>query len=233
MSIPESNEGYCHCCRSRTVFEVQGPWLRDQYLCERCGSIPRQRHLFHLLDTLFPCWEDLQIHESSPSADYFIRHTSRYSSSQYLEGIERGATHGGVRCEDLEQLTFADRTFDLFVTQDVLEHVFDPRQALREVQRVLKPGGAHVFTTPKHRHIATSEPRSVKVNGEVRDLKERQYHGNPVGDGRALVTWDFGRDFEFLMANWTSAPVATFVTRDRQLGIDGEYLEVFILRRRD
>jgi len=32
----------------------------------------------------------------------------------------------GVTCKDLEQQTFADETFDLIVTQDVLEHDFRP-----------------------------------------------------------------------------------------------------------
>ena len=51
----------------------------------------------------------------------------------------------GNRCENLEELTFDDNTFDLVITQDVLEHVLNPGKAFKEICRVLKPGGAHKF----------------------------------------------------------------------------------------
>jgi hypothetical protein len=57
------------------------------------------------------------------------------------------------------------------------------------------------------------------------------FHGNPVGDGRSLVTWDYGDDFEDLLTKWSGYPVKTYVTRDRNLGLDGEYLEVFVCRK--
>jgi hypothetical protein len=47
---PIRNDGYCHCCRSAATFEIRGPWLRDEYVCLTCGSIPRQRHVQYLLD---------------------------------------------------------------------------------------------------------------------------------------------------------------------------------------
>jgi SAM-dependent methyltransferase len=40
------------------------------------------------------------------------------------------------------------RAFDLYLTQDVFEHLFDPAAAFREIARTLRTGGAHVFTTP-------------------------------------------------------------------------------------
>ena len=43
-------------------------------------------------------------------------------------------------------MTFQNESFDLFITQDVFEHVMEPNKAFKEIERVLKPGGAHVFT---------------------------------------------------------------------------------------
>lgn len=44
-------------------------------------------------------------------------------------------------------LPFADNTFDLVYSQAVLEHVTDPALAIREMVRVLKPGGTfHCIT---------------------------------------------------------------------------------------
>ena len=46
---------------------------------------------------------------------------------------------------DAETLPFADNTFDLVVGHAVLHHIPDLEQSLREVVRVLKPGGRFAF----------------------------------------------------------------------------------------
>ena len=45
-------------------------------------------------------------------------------------------------------LPFGDRTFDIVMSFDVLEHIPDTDAHLREVRRVLKPGGAYLIQTP-------------------------------------------------------------------------------------
>ena len=189
------------------------------------------RAVNNTLDRYFPGWERLTIHESSPSNDFISRHCPQYTSSYYFEGIPPGSTHQRARCENLERLTFADDTFDLFITQDVFEHVFQPDQAIREIMRVVKPGGAHVFTAPKHKNLQRTAQRATLENHTIVHILEPQYHGNPIGDGRALVTWDYGDDFELYLWKWCGYPTATYIVRDRQLGIDGEYLEVFVTRK--
>ena len=223
--------GYCHCCRSETIFESQHEWLRDYYVCTKCFSTPRERHLQLIHDQVFGGWEALSIHESSPSNDFIARHSKNYSSSQFLEDVPFGEVRDGTRSETLEHLTYPDSSFDLVITKDVFEHVMDPAAAARDIARVLKPGGAHVFTAPKHSFLARSNQRARHERGEIEYLEEPAYHGNPVGDGRALVTWDYGQDFEELYGKWSGCHVTTYVTRDRQLGLDGEFLEVFVTRR--
>jgi len=225
------NAGWCACCREQSRFEETGPWLRDQYLCVQCGSIPRFRAINLTLDKYFPGWEQLAIHESSPATDFIRRHCVNYSSSFFFEGVPRGSAHAGSRCEDLEHLTFDDETFDLFVTQDVFEHVFRPDLAIREIMRVVKHGGAHVFTAPKHKGQRATVQRAQLREGTIVHLLEPQYHGNPIGDGRSLVTWDYGDDFEAYLWSWCGYPTTTYVVRDRGLGLDGEYLEVFVTRK--
>ncbi len=231
-TVIKKNHGYCHCCRNSVVFFSNESWLRDYYRCSICNSIPRQRHIQYILDRYFGGWEGVKIHESSPSNDFIERYSkSNYSSSQFLPGISMGHYKDNIRCENLEKMTFHDNAFDIFVTQDVLEHVFNPDVAVREIMRVLKPGGAHIFTAPKHKSLKVSYPRATLNDGEVFYLKEAEYHGNPIGDGRSLVTWDYGDDFELLLHKWCGFPSVTYVTRDESIGVDGEYLEVFVTRK--
>jgi SAM-dependent methyltransferase len=49
---------------------------------------------------------------------------------------------------DAHDLPFSHRKFDLVVSCDSLEHFHDPLTALKEVQRVLKPGGTLVIWVP-------------------------------------------------------------------------------------
>jgi SAM-dependent methyltransferase len=230
-NYPVVSSGYCHCCRSQVTFTLYSDWHRDHFACNQCGSIPRQRHINYILDTNFPDWEKHKTHESSPSCNFLDRWSKDYSSSQYFENQNPGSLIDGIQCQDLERLSFDGNTFDLFVTQDVVEHVFNPGKAFSEIARVLKPGGSHIFTVGKHMHLPTSYPRAIKHANSIEHLFPPEFHGNPVSDGRALVTWDYGRDFEYLVSNWSSCHVSTFVTINDQLGLNGRFIEVFVMTK--
>jgi ubiquinone/menaquinone biosynthesis C-methylase UbiE len=59
---------------------------------------------------------------------------------------------GGVPIErvnlNTEPLPYPDRVFDLVTCSEVIEHLENYRALLREANRVLKPGGLLVVTTP-------------------------------------------------------------------------------------
>ena len=53
-----------------------------------------------------------------------------------------------------EALPYADESFDAVVCVDVLEHVADLEQVIREIARVMKPGGLFLFDTINRNPIA-------------------------------------------------------------------------------
>jgi SAM-dependent methyltransferase len=66
-----------------------------------------------------------------------------------VQAALRNADHLGLdvdgRMADAERIPYDDATFDLVVGHAVLHHIPDVELALREVLRVLKPGGRFVF----------------------------------------------------------------------------------------
>jgi len=160
---------------------------------------------------------------------FFAEQSRNYSWSFFYEDVPVGTfSKDGIQCQNLENLTFSNGIFDIFITQDVLEHVFNPDVAVREIMRVLRTDGIHIFTAPKHKHLLKSYRRAQMVDGSIQHLHEPIYHGNPIGDGRSLVTWDYGADFDDLLGRWSGYCTSNFIVRNRAHGIDGEYLDVFV-----
>ena len=171
-------------------------WLRDSFQCLSCGSIPRQRALMTLLERHYPAWKDLRIHESSPNpGGRFERECRHYLASQFYPGRPPGEMIDGYRNEDLERQTFPDSAFDLVITQDDMEHVYDPLAAFDEIARTLKPGGAHILTVAlvnKHRPSEVWATRAP--DGSPIFVGEPEFHGNPVDPRGAPVTMHWGFD---------------------------------------
>jgi len=62
---------------------------------------------------------------------------------------------------------FPDASFDLAVSNFVVEHVGDAASHLREIHRVLKPDGRYVFRTPNMWHYVTLASRLTKHDVHV------------------------------------------------------------------
>jgi len=76
----------------------------------------------------------------------------------YVTGVDYSATacekarqrlkNGEVFCGELQSVSLEAEQFDLCVISDVIEHVRSPMDFLREIHRLLKPGGALFIATP-------------------------------------------------------------------------------------
>jgi hypothetical protein len=228
------NVGWCPICEADAIFGSRDTWLRDCYVCEGCGSLPRERALVRVLGEERPDWRTVTLHESSPagaSSNKLRRECTGYVASQWWSDRAPGSVHDGVRCENLEALTLPDTSVDVFVTQDVMEHVLDPPAAFREIARVLRPGGAHVFTTPIYRELATSEVRARRTPDGIEHLQPPEYHGNPIDPGGALVTVHWAPDIVAQIEAATGLATSVHVFDEPAMGLVAEFLDVLVTRR--
>lgn len=230
-----SHEGTCPICEKPTTFSSKYDWFRDHLLCSSCGSIPRERALIQVIKNYYPNFRNLIVHESSPSARgasvKLKNEVGNYSSSFFYSGVPLGSTHpqSGVRCEDLENLTFENDSIDLLITQDVMEHVFNPEKAFKEIARVLKPGGAHIFTVPIINKANPTEVwASIDNDGKITHLHEPEYHGNPINHEGALVTMHWGYDIASFIMKHANTPTTIVMIDNIDLGIRAEFIEVLV-----
>jgi SAM-dependent methyltransferase len=226
--------GFCPVCEKTVQFRARYSWFRGQLRCSECNSNPRERAFAVVLNKELPNWRDLAIHESSPGPAGVSRKLKlecpNYIGTQFFGDQPFGATVKGWRNENLEKQTFEDDRFDLVVSLDVMEHVFHPDRAYKEIYRTLKPGGLYIHTFPiyKAQTEALIRKASIDDEGNIEFLSKPEYHGNPVSADGALVTFEYGYDITKNIAEW--APFSVFVVRfcDPFRAILGEMTEVIV-----
>ena len=81
-----------------------------------------------------------------------------------------------------EHLPFASDSFDVVVSVWVLEHVKEPLKVLREVARVLRPGGHFVFLTPNLRHPLVSMNRIGRAIPLLQTQLVSRFYGRREAD---------------------------------------------------
>jgi SAM-dependent methyltransferase len=190
------------------------------------------------INQLLPHWTELDIHESSPAprgvSKTLAAHAPGYIATHFWPDVAGGAMYRGVRCENLEAQTFGPESFDLVVTQDVMEHVFNPRTAYQEIYRTLRSGGYHIHTTPIYKELVQTEQRAkLGQDGKIIHLAGAEFHGNPISGEGSLVTFHYGYDLADLITQWTSFDVEIRRFADRTHGIVAEFSEVIICVKPD
>jgi ubiquinone/menaquinone biosynthesis C-methylase UbiE len=109
---------------------------------------------------------------------------------------------------DVHALDLPDDTYDVVHAHQVLQHVADPVQALREMRRVCKPGGI-VAVRDSDYHGFTWYPELPELD-EWMDLYQRmaRANGGEPDAGRRLLSWALEAGFEKVEATastWTFA----------------------------
>ncbi len=138
----------CPCCGGRfRGFLRGGHERRPNARCPRCGSLERHRLVWLWLqratDLLGPAHHRVLV--VAPEA--FLQQALRARANLDYLSIDLESPLA-MRHMDLTRLELADGAFDAVFCNHVLEHIPDDRAAMRELVRVLAPGGWAVLQTP-------------------------------------------------------------------------------------
>ena len=177
----------CPICNYDGIMISVGHPPRWDARCPQCGSRERHRLL----------WLWATHDRINRLADKRILHFAP-------EKALRRALHGNPRYEtadlvqpglmhqvDITQLPMASEIYDIVIANHVLEHIDDDRLAMRELFRVLRPGGMALLTTP-----INPTRQETYEDASITDAVERQAHFN-APDHRRFYGLDFADRLEY------------------------------------
>jgi predicted SAM-dependent methyltransferase len=141
------NRFRCPCCNGhfRRLLPY-GTNLRPNAKCPRCGSLERHRLLWLYLKNRTNLFSDrLRVLHFAPEPVFqnILRSTPNLD---YLSA-DLDPSKAMVKM-DITNILFKDDSFDVLICNHVLEHIVNDRKGMRELFRVLKPGGWAILQSP-------------------------------------------------------------------------------------
>lgn len=154
---------------------ISGGGYRKNARCPNCGSRQRTRllHLFFQLRTDIYS-RSVRLLHVSPNRQ-LARMIRGHTNIDYVCGAlrpEAFAELDAVRV-DVTNIPFGDGEFDVVICNHVLEHVQDDDVAMREIFRVLAPGGFAVLHVP----LALDLPATLEDPSVVDERQRRRIYG--------------------------------------------------------
>jgi SAM-dependent methyltransferase len=112
-----------------------------------------------------------------------------FLGSEYLPSDELRELHFPIRHIDLTSLEVPSRSFDIFYSEDALEHASDLKVALSEICGALRPDSLAIFTVPFAVGREDTLIKARLVDGAVEHILSPEYHVSPGGVGRGLLVY--------------------------------------------
>ena len=202
---------FCTICNSYSLLIRIDFSKRIGTRCIKCRSTAIHRGMVNFLRTIFE--QKLtnlrkNIYEMSAHGalyDFFKKNKEKlnynFYFSEYLDDWDSGKVSNGIRCEDIENLTFEDNLFDLITSTEIMEHVENDIKGYQEIYRTLKEGGYYIFTVPL---LVTNKKTIIRAkrkdDGSINNFLEPEYHGDPFRGDKGVFTWrNYGTDIVDLL----------------------------------
>ena len=157
---------------------------RPNALCPNCLSLERHRLIWLYLKEKTEFFRHkLHVLHIAPER-CFIHRFEKIHRDQYITAdIESPLAKVKM---DIHKIPFKENTFDVVLCNHVLEHVTDDIQAMKEIARVLKPGGFAILQVPFFHPV----PDKTFSDPTIKDpkLREKMF-------GQADHVRKYGKDY--------------------------------------
>jgi SAM-dependent methyltransferase len=164
---------YCPFCDKYLVFTDFGANKRKNVRCPQCLSLERHRFLYRVyLKYFLNSQHKIKILHTAPEK-CICNAILKNKSIEYIPIDLDPPRYKFVKCkkEDVTNLSFADNTFDIILSNHIMEHLEDDNKFLQECLRVLKPQGKLFLTFPIFPIQKTFEDKNIKT----REEREKAY----------------------------------------------------------
>jgi len=123
---------------------IVGGGYRKNAVCPYCQSMDRERLVYLFLQSNNLVQKNMRVLHVAPEKN--LQKLLLQKGVDYL-AADLNSPMASIKM-DIQQITFPAGHFDAIICNHVLEHVPDDGQAMRELYRVLKPGGWAVLQVP-------------------------------------------------------------------------------------
>lgn len=134
--------GYIHRHAEKETFNLEA------FSCPKCDASDRDRLMALYLDEVWPTLDKrqpIQFVDFAPSYPLAQR-IKRYPSIAYRSAdLFRNDVQDRINLTDI---SYPSESVDVFICSHMLEHIPDDRKAMRELRRILKPGGFGLMLVP-------------------------------------------------------------------------------------
>lgn len=179
---------HCPCCNHKTIYWLDYDNHYRASICPHCSSHPRHRliqlYLQKETDLFFKPQKLLHV---APEKIF----QRKFKKMQHLDYITIDINARGVDyAYNVCALPFASNSFDIVLCNHVLEHVENDKEAIKEIYRVLKPGGWAMLNVP----IDTTRSQTFEDSSIISPKDRKHFYWQE--DHRRLYGLDYKSKLE-------------------------------------
>ena len=166
---------FCPVCNRYGRFMDMVGKPRFAVKCPYCRSLERHRFLFFIYKKYFlNTRKPIRVLHTAPEK-CICDLIGRYPLVDYVPMDLSPERYRFCRCrkEDVTNLSFADNTIDVVLSNQVMEHIMDESKFLTELLRVLKPGGLFLLNFPVYMGLE----KTFQDNSITSPEEREKYYG--------------------------------------------------------
>ena len=166
--------------------------------CLSCRASAITMSLVTVLRRIVPDLGNKEVYELSSRGalyNFLTRNSKKLTFSEFYKDVPPGDYFHGIQCQDVQNLTYDNESFDLCTSTEVFEHVPDDLKGFSEISRVLRPPGVFIFTVPLSNRFETIERARLSSGGEIEHLLPPEYHMDPIRGHKPVLSFrNYGQD---------------------------------------